>query len=155
MEESRNYNIERLAGDGNLEELKHLLGSDFTQEEIDIALSNALAYSKTETAEFLISIGADISWGNFDGVYYAVHNDELEGLKYSISKGIDINERQGMILNTSIMTATNTKSTNLVKWILDNGANPNLLSKDSKDVVHRYGTEELKELIKNATQQWL
>jgi len=155
MEESRNYNIERLAGDGNLEELKHLLGSDFTQEEIDIALSNALAYSKTEMAEFLISIGADISWGNFDGVYYAVHNDELEGLKYSISKGVDINERQGMILNTSIMTATNTKSTNLVKWILDNGANPNLLSKDSKDIVDRYGTEELKELIKNATQQWL
>ena len=126
-----------------------------SQEEIDIALSNALAYSKTEMAEFLISIGADISWGNFDGVYYAVHNDELEGLKYSISKGVDINERQGMILNTSIMTATNTKSTNLVKWILDNGANPNLLSKDSKDIVDRYGTEELKELIKNATQQWL
>ena len=155
MEESRSYNIERLAGDGILNELKHLLGSDFTQEEIDVALSNALAYSKTETADFLISIGADISWGNFDGVYYAVHNDELEGLKYSISKGVDINERLGMILNTSIMTATNTKSTNLVKWILDNGANPNFLSKSSKDIVDRYGTEELKELIKNATQQWL
>ena len=84
--------------------------------------------------------------GNFDGVYYAVHNDELEGLKYSISKGVDINERQGMILNTSIMTATNTKSTNLIKWILDNGANPNLLTKSSREIVNRYGTEELKDL---------
>lgn len=117
-------------------------------------MSNALAYSKIETAEYLISLGADISWGDFDGVYYAVHNDELEGLKYSISKGVDINVRQGMILNTSIMTATNTKKTNLVKWILDTGGNPNLLSNDSQEIMHRYGTEELKELIKNATKQW-
>jgi len=149
MEKTRNYDIARLAGDGEIESLKKLLDSNFTQSEIDIALSNALAYSQTETAEYLISLGADISWGNFDGVYYAVHNDELKGLKYSISKGVDINVKNGMILNTSIMTATNTNNLDMIKWILNNGGDIKLLTKDSTDFVKKYGTDELKELIQN------
>ncbi|WP_271766194.1 hypothetical protein [Aquimarina algiphila] len=150
MEKSRNYDIERLAGDGKLESLKKLLDSNFTQSEIDIALSNALAYSQIKTAKYLISLGANISREDFDGVYYAVHNDELKGLMYSISQGVDINVKNGMILNTSIITATNTKNIDMTKWILSNGGDINLLTKDSIDLVKRYGTDELKELIQNA-----
>ncbi|MTI29653.1 hypothetical protein [Xanthovirga aplysinae] len=153
MGNSRDYKIAILAGDGNLIELKNLLKQGYTQLEIDIALENAIAYSQIETAEYLLNVGAQFSNYDYQGVYYAVHNDELAGLKYSISKGVDININKGMILNTSIMTAINTNTTELVRWILDNGANPNLLSKDSIDIINRYGTDELKEIIRNATQQ--
>lgn len=152
MKESREYQIERLAGDGNLAEIKKLFESEYSQLEIDVALENAIAYSQIDTAEYLLSLGADFSNYNYQGVYYAVHNDEIEGLKYTISKGVDININNGMILNTSIMTATNSKSIEMVKWILKNGANPDLLTKDSLELVSRYGTDELKNLIKNTTQ---
>lgn len=148
MEESRSYNIERLAGSGKLAELKELLGDKYTQYEIDIALSNAIAYSKLETAKYLIYLGADISWGNYDGIYYAVHNDELEGLKFSLSQGIDVNINNGMLLNTSIMTAVNSKDNKMVKWLLNEGIKLDLLSPQMKSVVKKYGNEELKNILK-------
>ena len=152
MEESRDYLIERFAGWGKLDELKKLLEPTHTQEEIDIALGNAIAYSQIETAKYLVSLGADISHWNYDGVYYAVHNNELEGLKFSISMGVDINVLEGMILNTGIITAINTKETALVEWILENGADPSLLTVESLVIVQRYGTTELNEIIKDATK---
>jgi len=155
MNESRNYNIESLAGDGKLSELKELLGTNYTQLEIDIAFGNAIAYSRLETADYLLSLGADFSNYDYNGVYYAVHNDEIEGLKYSISKGVDINIEKGILLNTSIMTSINTKNIELVKWLLESGADSKFLTKDSLELVNRYGVCELKELIKNATQQHL
>ncbi|MCB0845327.1 MAG: hypothetical protein KDE26_18885, partial [Bacteroidetes bacterium] len=105
-----------------------------------------------ETAKYLVSLGADISRWNYDGVYYAVHNNELEGLKFSISLGVDINVLEGMILNTGIITAINTKETALVEWILENGADPSLLTVESLVIVQRYGTTELNEIIKDATK---
>lgn len=148
MEKSRDYNIERLAGDGKKEELKELLGSDYTQNEIDIALSNALAYSQIETAKYLISLGADISWGNYDGVYYAIHNDEFEGLQFSVSQGVDVNVNNGMILNTCVMTAINTKDTKMLEWLILEGLDLKLLSSDMKHIAKRYGSRALKELLK-------
>ena len=56
MNKSRNFNIELFASKGKLIELKKLLGHNYTQLEIDIALENAIAYSQIEIAEFLISI---------------------------------------------------------------------------------------------------
>jgi ankyrin repeat protein len=155
MEESRDLNIQLFSGDGNLLELKSLLESGYTQLEIDIALENAIAYSQIETAEYLLTLGAEISNFNYQGVYYAVHNNELEGLKYAISKGIDINLMNGMILNTSIETAINTNDAEIVKWILENKADPSLLTKDSWDLIRSYGTAELRGIINNATQQHL
>ncbi|MEZ4850253.1 MAG: hypothetical protein R3B93_16895 [Bacteroidia bacterium] len=100
----------------------------------------------------MVSLGADISHWNYDGVYYAVHNNELEGLKFSISLGVDINVLEGMILNTGIITAINTKETALVEWILRNGADLELLTVESLIIVQRYGTRKLQEIIKDAMQ---
>ncbi len=154
MEKRQDF-IETFAGKGNLTELKKLLDLGYSQLELDVALENAIAYSQVEIADYLIELGADFSNYNYQGVYYAVHNGELEGLKYSILKGVDIDVNNGMILNTSIITATNSKNTEMVSWILDKGANPNYLTKDSLEIVDRYGTLELKQLIRNATQQRL
>src|SRR5262245_28467130 len=97
--ESRQTTIEMLAGDGNIDELRKILEPDHTQPEIDTALENAIAYSQIETAEYLLSLGADISSHNYNGAYYAVHNNQLEGLKFAIHNGMDINAGHGMLLN--------------------------------------------------------
>ncbi len=147
MEESRQYKIETLAGDGNLLELKTILESGYTQLEIDIAFENAIAYSQLETADYLLSLGADFSNYNYQGVYYAVHNNELEGLKYSISNGVDVNINKGILLNTAVMTVINTKDTKILKWLLENGADTKYLNSESLEFVKRYRTEEIEGLI--------
>jgi len=120
----------------------------FTQTKIDTALADAIAYSQLSTAEYLLSLGANIASYNYSGIYYAVHNNELEGLKLSISKGIDINVDKGMLLNTSIFTSTNTSDIKITRWLLENGANPDLLTRESLRLAKRYGTDELKRLLK-------
>ncbi|HRH50093.1 MAG TPA: hypothetical protein PLP23_15160 [Panacibacter sp.] len=149
--ELRQTQIETLAGDGNIEELKKLFESGYTQLEIDIALENSIAYSQVKTAEYLLSLGADFSNYDYQGTYYAVHNNELEGLKFAISNGVDININNGMLLNESVMTAINTKSVELIKWLLDNGADAKLVTNQSLKLITEYGTDELKYLMKNAT----
>ena len=145
MEESRNYLIERLCDLGKLEELKELLEPDHTQEELNIGLGIAIAYSQIEVAEYLIDLGADISHGDYDGVYYAVHNNEIEALKFSIKKGVNVNINNGQLLNTSIITAFNTKDTSILKWLLKNGADTSLVDKKT---LKAFRTKEINELFK-------
>ena len=147
--ESRQYKIEILAGDGNTGELLKLFKSGYSQLEIDTALENAIAYSQIKTATYLLSLGADFSNYEYQGVYYAVHNNALEGLKFAISNGVDINVNNGMLLNASIETALNTRTLELTKWLLENGANPALLTEQSLKLLHNFGTSELKHLLKN------
>ena len=150
MKESRRYIIERLVGDGELEELQKVLELNHTQRELDIALENAITYSQISTAEYLLSIGADFSNYDYQEENYAVDNDEFEGVKFSIAKGVDVNVNKGMFLNTCIINAINSKSIVMVKWLIDNGANTKYLTEDSLKDVNDFGSEELKELIKNA-----
>ena len=147
---SRQTQIETLAGVGNLTELNNIFSSGYTQLELDVALENAIAYSQIETADYLHKLGADFSNYNYQGVYYAVHNNEMTGLKYAIEKGVDINVNNGMLLNTSIVTCINTKDTEMIKWLIENGSDTNYLTKISYDLIERHGTEELKKIIKNS-----
>jgi uncharacterized protein len=149
--ESRQFRIESQAGDGNLGDLKVLFRSGYTQLELDTALGNAIAYSQIDTAEYLLSLGADFSNYDYQGVYYSVHNSELKGLKFAISKGVDININNGILLNTSIMTSIYSQEIEIVKWLIENGANPKYLTKESIKVAYEFGTDELKSLIKNVT----
>ena len=149
MEKARAYNIEVYAGDGELEKLKEVLGKNPSQEDLDIALINAIAYSQLETADALLLLGASFSNYNYQAVYYVVHNDELEGLQYAISKGVDINIQQGMILNESIITAINSKSTVLLEWVLKNNADLKFITKNSLKLVQKYGTNEIKQLLQS------
>jgi uncharacterized protein len=149
--ESRLPKIEDLAIAGDTEELQKLFKSGYTVAELNTALDDAISYSQIQTAEYLISLGADFSFYGYNGVYYAAHNNELEGLKFAIAKGVDINFNNGILLNTGIVTAMNTKSVQLVGWLLENGANPSLITKQSLKMVDDFGNEELKTLLANAT----
>lgn len=144
MKESREHIIEKLSGDGNLEELKTIIGINHTQLEINIALENALAYSKVEIAEYLLSLGADISNYDYQGVYYAVHNNEIEGLKFAIKNGVDINLNGGQLINTSIITAYNEKDVSILKWLIKNGADTSLISIET---LNTFSNSEIKEII--------
>lgn len=139
MEESRISKIQVLAGDGNLTGLTKLLENGYTQLEIDVALENAIVYSQIGIADYLLSLGADFSNYDYQGVYYAAHNNELEGLKFAISKGVDINIRNGMLLNVVMETAQDTKSNELVEWLISNGANTSLLTKKTIDWAMKWG----------------
>jgi hypothetical protein len=150
MEVSRQQTIEILAGDGKLDELTELLTPGYTQLEIDIALENAIAYSQINTAGYLLSLGARFSNHEYQGVYYSVNNNELEGLKFAILNGVDIDVNNGMLLNTSIVTAINTKSVELVKWLLGNGADAKLLTQQSLKLMEDFGSPELKMAINKA-----
>lgn len=122
--------------------LKELFSSGYSQLELDIALENAIAYSQIEVADYLLTLGAKFSSNGYQGVYYAVHNDEIEGLKYAIQKGVDINVNNGMLLNAAVVTYLNTKDIQMIKWMMANGANTKL-SRSSIDLIERCGTEEL------------
>ncbi|WP_421809375.1 hypothetical protein [Flagellimonas sp.] len=151
--ENRQYQIDILAGEGKLFDLKELLNSGYSQLEIDIALENAIAHSQIVTADYLLGLGADFSNYNYQGVYFTAHNNEINGLKYAINKGVDVNVNNGMLLNTSIVTFINTKEIEMIKWLLENGADTDYLTESSVDLIERYGTEELKQLIKKANKK--
>ena len=153
MEGARIQKIEVFAGDGNIAELKKLFEPEYTQQEVDVALENAITYSQIQTAEYLLLLGADFSNYGYQGVYYAVHNNELEGIKFAISKGVDINMGNGMLLNVGVETAINTKSVELVEWLISNGANANLLSRKTINSAMEWGNGELKAIIENAQQK--
>lgn len=148
--ESRQTQIEILAGDGNLTELKKIFDSGYSQLELDVSLENAIAYSQIKTADYLLELGADFSNYDYQGTYYAVHNNEIEGLKFAIERGVDVNINDGQLLNTAIVTVYNTKDPSTLNYLLENGADLKFLSKEIMDA---YGNNEIKEIIKNATQQ--
>ena len=139
--------IEDLALSGRLGELKVQLQAGYEQKTIDKALGLAIAYAQLAVAEYLISLGADITYDKYDGVYYAVHNSQLEGLKFAIAKGVDINVQNGLLLNTAVMSATNTGNTDILTWMLRNGADTQLISPDMLAVARRFGSEQLKRLL--------
>lgn len=145
---SRRDQIVDSAVDGNFSRLETLFNSGYVQEELDLALLNALAYSRIEIADYVLGLGADFSYGNYEGVYFTAHNNELIGMKYAIAKGVDVNVNSGMLLNTAIVTFIYSKDIKIIKWLVENGANPYYLTESSIDLIDRYGTEELKTLIK-------
>ena len=155
MRKSRQSTIEELSADGKLEQLKALFESGYTQEEIDEALSNTLAYAMIETAEYLIGLGADLAWEGHHGVYYAAHNNELSALKFAISQGVNINVENGMILNTAIITAINCKDLSMIQWVLSSGADLSFLSDQSRRLIREYGSDGLKQLFSRELKaQW-
>ncbi|WP_271785393.1 hypothetical protein [Aquimarina algiphila] len=147
--ESRETQIEILAGDGNLTELKRIFDSGYSQLELDIALENAIAYSRIKMAEYLLELGADFSNYDYQGTYYAVHNNELEGLKFAIERGVNVNTNEGQLLNTAIVTVYNTKDPTTLNYLLEKGADLKFLSKKIMDA---FENSEIKEIKKNATQ---
>lgn len=144
--------IEQLARDGELKKLKYLIGSNYSQLELDTAVTIAIAFSRLDVAEYLLDLGAKMENLSYEGVYYAVHNNEFDGLKFAIDQGVDVNIFKGSLINTSIETAINTGDCKILKWLLANGANPKYISRNSKRSAMRHGTLEIRKIINDATK---
>ena len=71
MSDSRISRIEDAASEGNLSNLKEILETGFRQIEIDAGLVCAVAYSHVEVGEYLLCLGADLSYDNNSAAYYA------------------------------------------------------------------------------------
>lgn len=146
--ESKQSQIEILAGDGNLTELKKIFDSGYSQLELDVALENAVAFSRIKTANYLLQLGADFSNYDYQGTYYAVHNNEIEGLKFAIERGVNVNINDGQLLNAAIITGYNTNDPTILNFLIENGAELKFLSKEIMDA---FGNNEINDIIKNAT----
>ena len=144
MSEHRLTKIETLASDGLLTELRAFLGANFSQLEIDTGLSIAVACSHIDTARHLLAIGADLNWADAQGAYYAAHNNELEGLRFAITNGVDVNVGDGSLLNTAVVTAYNEDDITIIHWLLENGADTSLLK---KDIIESFGSPQIEKLI--------
>ena len=144
---SKIIQVETAANEGDLRTLKGLLGETPNQEEIDSAFTGAMAEAKIDVLKYLLSIGGNFSAWDYQGLYYATYSTDTTGLEFAITNGVDINVRSGMLLNSSIVTALNEKDNSMVKWILENGGDANLISDQSKMLLKRYGGEELKQLF--------
>ena len=145
----RQVKIEDYAGNGQLKELKELLEPNHNQMELDVALEMAIAYSKIEVAKYLVSLGADFANYEYQGTYYAVHNNELKGLQFAIENGVDVNVNEGSLINTAIVTAFNSKDVSTLDWLLDNGADPKLIK---KGILKAFSSEEIAKTIKRHTK---
>lgn len=149
MEQDRKYQIELFSGDGELEEIKELFTDGCTQTELNIALMNAIAYSQIAVAEYVLDMGAEWGYLEYESIYYAVHNNELEGLKFAIARGVDINVKRGLILNTCIYISVYHDNLEMINWVLANGAQLKYLRTEPIKIINEHRSEELKSIFKD------
>lgn len=64
-----------------------------------------------------------------------------------IQNGVDININNGIIINTSILSSINSKSNDLLIWILKNGGDPNLLNNQNLYIAYSSENIELKKIL--------
>ncbi len=138
-----NQSIEDAVDSGNLDAVKEVFSTECAQAELDHALEVAIAYSHTDIADFLIEKGADISANGHQGIYFAAFNGELDGVKYALTKGVDINAQNGLILNTAIETALNSQDLSFVEWVLSHGADASLVNEKNSGLLKDGGFPEL------------
>ena len=144
MEDSRETQIEILSGEGKLSELKELLGSEYNQKEIDIALDSAISYSKVDVANYLLDIGANFSEDQWESTINCVVNNQIEGLEIALKHGLNINHNKGVLLNEAIVTAYNEKDTKVLRFLIENGANKTLIK---NDILNSFQTDEILNLV--------
>ena len=150
MSDSRISRIEDAASEGNLSNLKEILETGFRQIEIDAGLVCAVAYSHVEVGEYLLCLGADLSYDNNSAAYYAVHNNQIEGLKFAVKNGVNVNANNGHLLNEAVVTAFNQKDLTILTWLLERGAKKTMLTKST---MKHCATPEIKRVVNKYTRQ--
>ncbi len=147
MYKDRQTLIEMYSCDGDLTKLHELLGPHPEQSELDSALEMALAYSRILVAKHLLTLGADIQYGDCQGAYYAVHNNELEGIQFAVENGVDVNFGNGMLLVESVITAHNEKDPKILIWLLEHGADISRVSSEGLRTIKTFETPQTIRLL--------
>lgn len=106
------------AANGDVALVKTFLLQSVTQDHLNEAFSCAVGYGHTEIADTLSSHGASFEAWDYDAVYWACHNGNETGIRYALSRGVDINVRDGMILSMCVCSMM----PDFVRWLITQGA---------------------------------
>lgn len=132
---------------GNLEIAKLLLkaGADINGQVAygDVPLIKALENGNRELIDYLIRVGADVNKPNAFGISPFIGlcmGEDLELVKLAHKNGGLINARfedltdgQGKLNRTPLHYAIQYKRKEVIKYLMDNGANPYLLTSGGED----------------------
>jgi ankyrin repeat protein len=96
------------------------------------AMIKACEDGSLDIVKVLVDAGANInlkSKGEFSPLLYAVENKRKPIVEYLVSKGVNIDEKNGHLGNTALIKACEFGSLDIAKVLVDAGANINLKSK--------------------------
>jgi ankyrin repeat protein len=112
-------------------------------------LNTAIALDDLQMVKLLINSGADFK-GFFSIVGYYGNTQMAE---YFLQKGIDVNE-QAVTGETALMSAINGNKIEMIEYLLKNGANPLLKTKNGKtalDFAEKNGNTRIIQILKAVT----
>ena len=110
------------ASDNNRAVVTALVQTGIDQESLNQAFSCAIAYSHLELAEYLLAQGAELTWGDNESLRCAVSNGEVGGTQFCLSRGIDVNVENGMVLGEAAISMP----PKFLIWLLAQGAEVNI-----------------------------
>jgi ankyrin repeat protein len=117
------------ASAGNLETVKMLLQAEADISLVDENKKTALFYAKDEghidVVDFLIRAGADDAEDQKYELIKAIKQEDTAKVKQLIDKGTSVNDVYGEQKRTALMIAADTGNREIVKLLIDAGANIN------------------------------
>ena len=81
-------------------------------------------------------------------LYTAAASKQVEILNYLIQKGADVNVQTKSEKSSVLMFACDDNNLEIVKMLLEAGANPNLKDEDGETALQKTDSEEIKQLLK-------
>ncbi|MEO9869029.1 ankyrin repeat domain-containing protein [Ekhidna sp.] len=85
--------------------------------------------------------------GDFKGFIHSVMNEDIDGVAYYISIGMDVNFLHPEIMTNPLIEATKVGNIEIVQLLLDNGANPKIVSQLGESPIKIAKSLRNKELI--------
>jgi len=118
--------------------VEHLLSKGAKVNDINgdygtTALYRSCFDGALDITKVLVDAGANINFKRMDGfspLYIAVVNNQKHIVEYLVSKGVNIDEKNGQQENTALVKACFDGSLDIAKVLVDAGANMNLKTKD-------------------------
>ncbi len=82
-----------------------------------------------------------MSGGNWKELYYAARDGDLELVRYHVNMGVDVDYAHPEFLSTPLVAAILAGHREIAQFLMDNGANPDLMS-DLDGVTPREAAEQ-------------
>lgn len=94
-----------------------------------------------------------MSGGDWKEMFYAAQDGKLDLIKYHLRNGIDVNYKHPEFLTTALIVGVENGHTEIIQYLLENGANPQLKDdfsgKNALEVAKIYKRKGIVKLIKS------
>lgn len=130
------YTLEEVAGYRNIkyiEMAKKMIATGKYNDDLNVALQRAAWNGNLEMVEILVDAGADVNAKFADRtiMHEVASRGNLETAKYLLSKGAPFDEKNASG-KTPFFSATYNAEEETALWLLELGADPNVIPKNSK-----------------------